>query len=200
MVNVPPNPNQRTFNENDILGEFDSDEKGNIIVLQDKDGNYIDKRGRRVNERGYLIDPQTGDIVEMHAKQKMFGKDEIDERGEIPAPYCVEKHNFNPFKLRGDFDINWQTKKPLILRNRQGDTVDKFGRLVNSRGWLVNRAGHIVDFMGVKKFDAKRLTEHGDLPKLYNFAGQRFDIQDACGIFSMDPQTGLIITKKNEQG
>lgn len=158
------------------MGEFDRDEKGNIIILQDQEGNCIDKRGRRVNERGYLIDPNTGDIVEMHDKQKMFDKQDIDERGEIPAPYCVEKHNFNPFKLRGDFDIDWQTKKPIILKNRQGDTVDKLGRLVNIRGWLVNRAGHVVDFMGVKKFDKKQLTDHGDLPKLFNYSGQRFDI------------------------
>jgi hypothetical protein len=60
---VPPEANKRTFNENDILGEFDRDEKGNIILLQDKNGNYVDKLGRKVNERGYLINPQ-GDIIE----------------------------------------------------------------------------------------------------------------------------------------
>jgi hypothetical protein len=60
---VPPEANKRTFNENDILGEFDRDEKGNIILLQDKYGNFVDKLGRKVNERGYLINPQ-GDIIE----------------------------------------------------------------------------------------------------------------------------------------
>ena len=60
---MPPEANKRTFNENDILGEFDRDEKGNIILLQDKNGNYVDKLGRKVNERGYLINPQ-GDIIE----------------------------------------------------------------------------------------------------------------------------------------
>lgn len=62
-MQVPPEANKRTFNENDILGEFDRDEKGNIILLQDKNGNYVDKLGRKVNERGYLINPQ-GDIIE----------------------------------------------------------------------------------------------------------------------------------------
>jgi hypothetical protein len=56
-VQVPPEANKRTFNENDILGEFDRDEKGNIILLQDKHGNFVDKLGRKVNERGYLINP-----------------------------------------------------------------------------------------------------------------------------------------------
>jgi hypothetical protein len=62
-VQVPPEANKRTFNENDILGEFNRDEKGNIILLQDKHGNFVDKLGRKVNERGYLINPQ-GDIIE----------------------------------------------------------------------------------------------------------------------------------------
>lgn len=106
IVQVPPVAHKKTFNENDILGEFDRDEKGNIIVLQDKDGNFVDKLGRRVNERGYLLDPNTGNIIEKHLQQKMFEKNEIDERGEIPAPFCVEKHNFNPFKLRGDFNLD----------------------------------------------------------------------------------------------
>ena len=34
----------RTFNVHDILGEFDRDEKGNIVVIKDSQGNYRDKR------------------------------------------------------------------------------------------------------------------------------------------------------------
>jgi hypothetical protein len=65
VLQVPPDSSKRTFNENDILGEFDRDDKGNIILLQDDTGQYIDKLGRRVNERGYLLDPNgSGDIVE----------------------------------------------------------------------------------------------------------------------------------------
>ena len=30
---MPPNAELRTFNENDILGDFDRDEKGNVVVL-----------------------------------------------------------------------------------------------------------------------------------------------------------------------
>ncbi len=72
---MPPDSTKRNFNENDILGEFDRDEKGNIILLQDDTGQYIDKRGRRVNERGYLLDPNgSGDIIENMQNQKMFSK------------------------------------------------------------------------------------------------------------------------------
>jgi hypothetical protein len=36
----------------------------------------------------------------------MFDKEDIDERGEIPMPFCVEKYNFNPFNIRGNFDYD----------------------------------------------------------------------------------------------
>jgi hypothetical protein len=65
-VQVPPEYEKRTFNENDIIGDFDSDEKGNIMLLQNKEGKYIDKLGRIVNEKGYLINPETGDVIETH--------------------------------------------------------------------------------------------------------------------------------------
>lgn len=139
IVQVPPNAGQRSFNENDILGDFDFDDKGHIVLLQDGEGHYIDKKGRRVNERGYLIDPVTGNIVEKHEQKKMFESDEIDDRGEIPAPFCVERYNFNPFKLRGDFILDRSTKKPLIEKNKKGDLVDKLGRIVNQKGWLSDR-------------------------------------------------------------
>jgi len=38
IINIPPNSGLRTFNEHDILGDLDRDEKGNIVVLHDKNG------------------------------------------------------------------------------------------------------------------------------------------------------------------
>lgn len=31
LVDIPPNAELRTFNENDVLGDLDRDEKGNLI-------------------------------------------------------------------------------------------------------------------------------------------------------------------------
>jgi hypothetical protein len=100
----------------------------------------------------------------------MFEQDEVDERGEIPAPFCVERYNFNPFKLRGDFALDRNTKQPLILKDKKGALVDKLGRNVNKRGWLVDKQGNVIDFLGVKKFDKKHL-EDGNLQKLFNYSG-----------------------------
>lgn len=32
-IDIPPDAALRTFNENDILGDFDRDDKGNVVVL-----------------------------------------------------------------------------------------------------------------------------------------------------------------------
>jgi hypothetical protein len=99
----------------------------------------------------------------------MFAKTDLDERGEIPAPFCVEKYNFNPFKIRGEFNLD-KNKQPIITKNRNGDKVDKYNRIVNSKGWLVDRKGNVVDLMGVKKFDVRQLNpDNGDLPRLFNY-------------------------------
>jgi len=53
-----------------------------------------------------LIDPKTGDVINNFNGQVMFKKQELDERGELPSPFNVEKHNFNPHQTRGDFDFD----------------------------------------------------------------------------------------------
>lgn len=84
QVDVPPRADLRTFNENDILGELDRDEKGNVVVLKDSTGALKDKDGNPTNERGYLVDPKTGSLVENLNHQKMFSATELDERGDLP--------------------------------------------------------------------------------------------------------------------
>lgn len=60
----------------------------------------------------------------------MFGKSDMDERGEVPAPFCVEKYNFNPHSIRGDFEFD-KDGKPKIIKNKKGELVDKRGKKVN---------------------------------------------------------------------
>ena len=61
----------------------------------------------------------------------------MDERGEIPAPFCVEKYNFNPFMMRGEFEQDRQGR--LVMgKNKKGEITDKRGKRVNKRGWLVD--------------------------------------------------------------
>jgi hypothetical protein len=73
---------KRKFNVNDILGDFDRDERGHPLILQDKKGELIDKGGHRVNEKGYLVDSKTGDILEKEkGRERERETEKVRERG-----------------------------------------------------------------------------------------------------------------------
>ena len=114
----------------------------------------------------------------------MFASDEMDERGEVPAPFCIEKYNFNPHNILGDFD--YSDGKPILMKTAQGFQVDKKARRVNNNGWFtIPNQGHIVDKDGRKKFDKRQLAGD-DLHKLFNYSGKRFDIKDVMGQIDKD--------------
>ena len=97
-------PDKKKFNVNDISGEYDRDERGNPLILQDQKGDLIDKDGNRVNQKGYLINENTGDVVEKEKGIKVFDFKDLDEKGELPAPFNLERFNFNVHDVRGHFD------------------------------------------------------------------------------------------------
>ncbi len=126
------NPEMRKFNVNDILGEFDRDDRGNLIMLQNKEGLFVDKNGASVNEKGYLIDAKTGDVVEKERRKKVFDKKDLDDKGEIPPPFNIEKYNFNPHDVRGHFDRDANGNEVIgNKKNGKGQYIDKLGRVVN---------------------------------------------------------------------
>lgn len=93
---------KRDFNEIDILGSLNRDDKGNIIVPIDENTGSkrsFDNNGRPINHYGYLIDSETGSIINTHTFAKVFSYADLDERGNIPMPYAIEKFNFNPFEM-----------------------------------------------------------------------------------------------------
>lgn len=59
----PPQPHETPeFELTDIMGEFEIDDLGNFIILRGEKGELLDKRERRVNRRGYLID-RFGNVI-----------------------------------------------------------------------------------------------------------------------------------------
>lgn len=128
----------------------------------------------------------------------MFKKGELDERGEVPAPFNVDKHNFNPHRSRGDFDFD-KNGKPIIKKNSSGQFVDKKGAIVTSRGYRINQEGHLIDNYNRKKFDKAHMTPDGDLPKLFNYNGRRFDIVDTIGQLDKDA-SGEIMPLTDKSG
>lgn len=129
------NLNQRNFNIFSVMGNFLLDSYGRIInrkqVLEDMD--FKDNDGLTVNERGYLINESTGAIYNKFTFEDMFMPitQSIEDYGEIPMPYRLERFNFNPHRIIGNFEFDVKTKKPIFLKNKFGQLTDKSYRPVN---------------------------------------------------------------------
>lgn len=148
---------KRDFNEIDILGTLSRDDKGNIILpIDDSTGSKrsFDKNGRPINQYGYLIDSESGSVINTHTNVKVFSFADLDERGNIPMPYAIEKFNFNPFELQGTFFYD-DVEDPLSFQKNQrgGGFIDELGRSISLQGFLVDKEGNILNKDGVKRFD-----------------------------------------------
>jgi len=77
----------------DIMGEFEIDDLGNFIILRGEKGELLDKKERRVNRRGYLID-RFGNVINKETLI-IFKAIELDSDDEIPAPFGFEKRKKN---------------------------------------------------------------------------------------------------------
>ena len=135
------NINQRTFNINEIYGLFDRDWSGKIVNRDNilRKNYFRDLNGSVVNEMGYLIKEETGDILSKYTFDVVFKSDDlIGKQGqEIPLPYYMEQYNFRPMQCFGNFDYDAKGK-PQILKDKFGQNIDNNLRRVNASGWLID--------------------------------------------------------------
>lgn len=186
---------KRKFNVNDILGQFDRDDKGNPVILQDPKGAFIDKDGNKVNQKGYLIDETTGDVVEKENGKKIFDFLDLDERGELPPPFNLERFNFNVHDIRGYFDRDAEGNEIIPSRkDADGNLIDRLGRKVNSEGYLVDKKGNMVDKRGrIKLHHAIMDKTKGMIPMMLNYKGRRYDIREIMGDLDKDRNGNIIV-------
>ena len=190
-------PEKKKFNLNDILGEFDKDEKGNPLILQSKEGELVDKDGKKVNQKGYLIDEQTGNVVEKESGLKIFDFKDLDEKGELPPPFNLERFNFNIHDVRGHFDRDADGNEVIgNKKDKDGHLIDKLGRPVNEYGYLTDKKGNLVDKRGRIKLSKDIMEKtRGDIPLIFNYKGKKFDIQEVMGDLDKDRNGNMIIRR-----
>ena len=106
-----------------------------------------------VNEKGYLINEVTGAIRSRYTWEDLFIGEfgSLSELGELPMPYRLEKYNFNPHKISGNFDFN-DKRKPMFLQNKHKQFTDKDWKPVNKAGYLINERGDVIDKDGQVRF------------------------------------------------
>jgi hypothetical protein len=156
------NYNGKRFDIKDVIGVFDKDANGNIMLQRgDQPGVYVDNTGRRVNEKGYLIDSD-GNIIDREGK-RIFVKDHL-KNGEFPKIFLFTKFNID--NITGDFEMS-PLSEPILDKDSTGGFIDRKGRKVNPRGYLVDPSGNIIDKHGKRMFDKVVLTPEGDIPKIF---------------------------------
>ena len=147
-MQIPPSPTKRTFNENDIKGDLEKNDEGHYAPTVLQNGVMVDKLGRKVNEKGYLVNPN-GDVVDAKTNKQMFDKDKLTPNGDIPQPFKFERYNFNPHDITGAYAIS-KNGKPILHETPDGKLVDDNGRQVNENGIMIDEEGNVIDKYGRK--------------------------------------------------
>lgn len=125
---------KRLFNEIDIMGDLERDDRGNISIPVDpktKSKVSVDRQGRAINTNGYLIDQETGDVIHGTTFARMFRSRDLDEKAMLPMPFLIERFNFNPFEMLGTFFYD-DLDDPLSFQKsaKRGEYFDELGRQV----------------------------------------------------------------------
>ena len=98
----------------DIMGDFEIDDLGNFIILRGENKELLDKKERRVNRRGYLID-RFGNIIN-NKGHIIFKAVELDSDDEIPAPFGYEKRKKNLLNMGQDGEFKVKTANGVEVR------------------------------------------------------------------------------------
>lgn len=187
--------NQRTFNENDVIGNFPRDKNGRIKNRKEiiYNRNFRDFDGQMVNERGYLINEVSGAIRSRYTYEDiMIGEySDMGDLGELPMPYRLERHNFNPHHILGSFTYEKKSGRPQLLLNKFGLNTDSLFRPVNKQGFLVNENMDVIDDEGRIRFSKKQLLLEANLP-MFTYKGEEFMVKDIIGQFEKDPESKQI--------
>lgn len=80
--------------------------------------------------------------------------------GEIPA--------FDIEDILGDFEVD-NNANNMIIKTKDGKLNDKFGRLVNRRGYFVDEHGNVVTHKGLFIFHAEEIDDDDEIPAPFCF-------------------------------
>ena len=130
-----------------------------------------------VNQKGYIV-TRDGHICSREGKV-LFLKSHL-KNGEFPKILPFTRFNIN--RIMGEVDMD-PGGQPILGRNERGRPCDKQGRLVNAKGFLVDKNRNIVDVRGKQVFDNALLEHNGDIPEIFRSNILRSDSQSSLSRF-----------------
>ena len=106
----------------------------------------------------------------------MFEYFTLTKDGEIPKLFPFLKFNID--EVKGDYEMD-PLGNPMLQKTRDGHLVDSKGRRVNSKGYLIDDLGNIVNKRKGKVFDRRLLEDDGEIPKVFRAGLLRKDTYDS---------------------
>lgn len=120
-----------------------------------------DNLGRPINSKGYLID-ELGNVIDKDGRQ-IFEKKHLYE-DEYPKIMPFSK--FNVKNVLGDFEMD-PLGQPILEKQGENDFKDRAGQKVNSKGYMIDREGNIVNKDKKIMFPNALLDNEQDIPKVF---------------------------------
>jgi hypothetical protein len=141
--------------------------------LTDKDGSLINRQG----------------VVRFDWRQfTQFG-------GLMPKLYTYSGKRFDIHEVMGVFERTPAGELDMHTThdaNGNSVTIDMGGHPVNSRGYLINERGDVCSRVGHVLFPKVQL-KNDDFPKFFPFT--RFNLRSVLGDFEMDPSGNPILSR-----
>merc|ERR1711990_1290947 len=132
-----------------------------IIPGTDQHNSLVDNQGRKINSRGYLVD-EFGNVVDKDGREIFEAKHLSND--EIPKIFPFTK--FNIKNVLGDFEMD-PLGNPILDKDGSGNLIDRQGRRVNSKGYLIDGEGNVINKHGKLMFPKKVLDSEEDIPKVF---------------------------------
>jgi hypothetical protein len=140
------------------------------VTISPADGQtFLDKLGRPVNERGYLID-SFGNVVDKSGRQ-IWKRKEL-QNGEFIKILPFLK--FNIQKVQAEVQVSAHGN-PILEKQADGTYLDQLGRLCNKRGYLTDPEGNVIDVYNKLIFDKNVLEPDGEIPPIFRGGQLRQD-------------------------
>lgn len=98
-----------------------------------------DNLGRPINSKGYLID-ELGNIIDKDGRQIFEKKHLLDDE----YPKIMPFSKFNVKNVLGDFEMD-PLGQPILEKEGDGEFKDRAGQKVNSKGYMIDRDGNIIN-------------------------------------------------------
>ena len=184
---LPQRLERHNFNPHSCMGNFDYDEHENPLFFEDKAGQRIDKNLRRVNGAGWLVDEE-GNIIDNQGQIKFVKEQLVGKKGELPTLFNFEGVEFDIKHVIGIFERDRDSKEIVLCHNTKKGrhtSYDLKGRKVNSKGYLLDERGNIID----KSFPPNIIWRSHELmynepPKIFRFT--EFSINWIKGLVDHD--------------